>query len=180
MKSFAVAAAILVMGSLSSQAMTGTDMEEDFWAIASQSQSAETLNTFLEAFPESQYADEARAMVNELADDDRRREFEESIFAMVGQVTYDEPLSFGNEAIIGHSLSEITQLSPAYPPVEGLPESFWKEQDCTTCHQWTREDLCTQASTYIAKKPVKYQSKQHPFGGLLKINMRNWAIGGCQ
>lgn len=180
MKSLAVAVSILIASGLSAQASDAPSMEEDFWAIASQSQSAETLNTFLEAFPESQYADEARAIVADLADDDRRREFEESIFAMVGQVTYDTPLSFGNESIIGHSLSEITQLSPAYPPVEGLPESFWKEQDCTSCHQWTRADLCTQASTYIAKKPIKYQSKQHPFGGLLKINMRNWAIGGCE
>lgn len=180
MRNVIVAVTLFIASGVPVQATDAPSMEKDFWAIASQSQSAETLNTFLEAYPDSEYADEARAIVAELADDDRRREFEESIFAMVGQVTYDTPLSFGNEAIIGQSLAGITQLSPQYPPVEGLPESFWKEQDCTSCHQWTRADLCTQASTYIEKKPIEYQSKQHPFGGLLKINMRNWAIGGCQ
>ena len=38
----------------------------------------------------------------------------------------------------------------------------------------------TDHKTYITKKPVKYQEKQHPFGGMLKINMRNWALGDCQ
>ncbi|NNE86627.1 MAG: hypothetical protein HKN27_01005 [Silicimonas sp.] len=180
MRNLVAAASVFFACSFAAQAMEGPGMEEDFWAIASQSESAETLNAFLEAFPDGKHAEEARAMVDEFAEDDRRREFEESIFAMVGQVTYDAPLSFGNEAIIGRSLSNITELSPIYPPVEGLPESYWKNEDCGSCHQWTRADLCTQASTYIEKKPVTYQSKQHPFGGLLKINMRNWAIGGCQ
>ena len=67
-----------------------------------------------------------------------------------------------------------------FPPMEGLPEEVWKGKTCNSCHEWTRADLCTQAKTYIAKKPVKYQEKQHPFGGMLKINMRSWALGDCQ
>ena len=171
---------LLVLFLSSASASWAANIEEDFWAIASQSGSSETLNTFLAVFPDSGYAEEARSLVSGLADDERRREFEDSIFAMVGQVTYDEPMNFGNGAIIGHSLASISALTPLYSPVEGLPESYWKEQECSSCHQWTRAELCTQASTYIERKPLEYQAKQHPFDGLLKINMRNWAIGGCE
>lgn len=157
-----------------------SDLERDFWSIASKSNSFETLTTFLETFPESAHSEEARSLVIGLEDDKRRREFEDSIFATVGQVTYDAPMNFGNRAIIGQSLASISALTPQHSPVEGLPESYWKDQECSGCHQWTRAELCTQASTYIEKKPLEYQSKKHPFDGLLKINMRNWAMGGCE
>ena len=157
-----------------------SDVELQFWDFASNSGSIETLEAFISNYPESDYVEEARNQIAGLQDDERRRQMEQMIFDRIGDVKWDVPMSFGNAATIGLSLSEITTTSPMYPPIEGLPEEYWKNANCSSCHQWTREDLCAQANTYIEAKPVRYQEKQHPFGGMLKINMRNWAIGGCQ
>jgi hypothetical protein len=67
-----------------------------------------------------------------------------------------------------------------FPPIEGLPESYWKSQNCSSCHQWTRERLCTQANTYLSLNMQRSLSKQHPFGGVMKRSLKSWAAGGCQ
>lgn len=175
------AGVILALGtSLATAAEPINQLESEFWALASKSESVESLQTFIDNFPDSEYVDEARAMLEDLEEDARKREFERMVFATVGQVKFDQPLKFGDDYLIGRSIAQVIQGSPQYPPVEGLPESYWKEQTCSNCHKWTRENLCTQAGAYIDMEPVKYRSKQHPFGGLLKISLRNWAIGGCQ
>jgi len=105
---------------------------------------------------------------------------EEAIFALIGPVTYETPLAFGSDHIIGKTLPEIIELSPAFPPIEGLPEEVWAESSCGSCHQWTREALCTQAQVYIDQDPSRYRTKSHPFGGALKVNLRNWAMNDCR
>ena len=157
-----------------------SDIEEQFWEFASSSGSIESLEAFVTNYPESPRAAEAQELIAGLQDDERRRKLEKLIFARVGSVRYDEPMNFGNDGTIGVSLANIVTTAPMFPPIEGLPDEVWHGKLCINCHQWTRADLCTQAKTYIMKKPVKYQEKQHPFGGMLKINMRNWAIGDCQ
>lgn len=175
------AGVILALGtSLATAAEPLNQLESEFWGLASKSNSVESLQTFIDNFPDSEYSNEARTLIAELEEDKRKREFERMVFATVGQVQFDQPLKFGNDHLIGRSLAEVIKSSPIYPPVEGLPESYWKDQTCSNCHQWTRANLCMQANTYVDMEPVKYRSKQHPFGGLLKISMRNWAIGGCQ
>jgi uncharacterized caspase-like protein len=98
----------------------------------------------------------------------------------VGPVTFASPLVSDLEQISGRSLAEIIHLAPMFPPIEGLPESYWKSQNCSACHQWTRERLCTQANTYLSLNMQRSLSKQHPFGGVLKRSLKSWAAGGCQ
>ena len=170
-----------VMSMTASASLAGaSEIEEQFWEFATSSGSIESLEAFMVNYPDSPRNAEAEEMIAGLQDDERRRKLEKLIFARVGMVTYDEPMNFGNDGTIGVSLANIVTTSPMFPPIEGLPDEVWKGKICSNCHQWSREALCTQAKTYITKKPVKYQEKQHPFGGMLKINMRNWALGDCQ
>lgn len=97
-----------------------------------------------------------------------------------GPLTYASPLVSELEQINGLSLAEIIDQAPVFPPIEGLPESYWKEQACSSCHQWNRERLCAQANTYLSLNMQRSLSKQHPFGGVLKRNLKSWAAGGCQ
>lgn len=97
-----------------------------------------------------------------------------------GPLTFASPLASELEQINGLSFAEIITQSPAFPPVEGLPDSYWKDQACSACHQWNRERLCTQANTYLSLNMQRSLNKQHPFGGVLKRNLKSWAAGGCQ
>jgi hypothetical protein len=67
-----------------------------------------------------------------------------------------------------------------FPPVEGLPESYWKDQQCSNCHDWQRANLCVQANTYLSDVGSENLTKQHPYGGTFKQNLRSWARGGCE
>ena len=95
-------------------------------------------------------------------------------------VKFDLPLTAPGSVIDGIILSEITNLSPMFPPVEGLPDEFWKEQSCSNCHEWNQERLCDQANVYLTLSGQKSLEKPHPFGGILKRNLRQWATGGCE
>ncbi len=96
------------------------------------------------------------------------------------EVSFLKPLEFGDPAIVGKTLAEVIKSSPIFPPVEGLPESFWKTKTCSNCHQWERANLCDQARTYLAAETSRALNKEHPFGGTLKRNLMVWAKGGCQ
>ncbi len=90
------------------------------------------------------------------------------------------PLTEGPPEIVGKTILEITELSPLFPPIEGLPDAAWKDMPCSTCHQWTRDTLCTQATTYLNENGSRALSKEHPFGGGLKRNLRRWAQNDCK
>ena len=97
-----------------------------------------------------------------------------------GPVTFASPLESDLETISGRSLAELIEQTPLFPPVEGLPESYWKTQTCSSCHQWTQERLCTQANAYLSLTMQRSLTKQHPFGGVMKRALKSWATGGCQ
>ena len=94
-------------------------------------------------------------------------------------VSFSAPLVVGSADIVGRSIEELVQGSPLYPPIEGLPESIWKDQSCSNCHQWTKEALCDQSQVYIGANAERSLQKQHPYGGSFKQNLRVWADGGC-
>ncbi|AHD03585.1 Peptidase C14, caspase catalytic subunit p20 (plasmid) [Leisingera methylohalidivorans DSM 14336] len=100
--------------------------------------------------------------------------------AEAGPVTYASPIQSEMPQIAGLTLAEAVTRSPVFPPIEGLPESYWKDQSCSACHQWTRERLCTQGNTYLSLNMQRSLGKQHPFGGGLKQTLKSWAAGGCQ
>ena len=63
--------------------------------------------------------------------------------------------------------------------MEGLPESYWKTQTCSNCHQWTKEALCQQGQTYLTATGEFALDKQHPIDGFKQV-LREWAASGCQ
>lgn len=97
-----------------------------------------------------------------------------------GIITFASPLESESAAVNGRSIAELIGATPLFPPIEGLPESYWKDQSCSNCHQWTRESMCTQANTYLSLNMQRSLDKAHPFGGALKRNLKAWAAGGCQ
>lgn len=95
-------------------------------------------------------------------------------------VKFDLPLVAPGSVIDGILLSEVTQLSPTFPPVDGLPEEYWKEVTCANCHEWNKDRLCEQSNVYLNLSAQKSLEKPHPFNGALKQNLRQWAASGCQ
>ncbi len=157
-----------------------SDIEAMMWDLVTTTDDISHVEAFIRNYPDSEHIEEARAIADRLRLRQNAHSMEDTIFQSIGSVSYDVPLAFGNEILIGRTLSEIIETSPEYPPIEGLPEAMWKEQTCKSCHTWTRQDLCTQANTYVSMDPAKYREKMHPFGGLLKINLRNWAQNDCE
>jgi hypothetical protein len=91
---------------------------------------------------------------------------------------FDQPIPFGAYPVNGHSIAEMVESIPLFPPIEDLPEDLWKKK-CTNCHQWNQARLCEQAQTYV-KAPRYVLRVPHPFGGTLKLALMRWAKSGCQ
>jgi len=95
-------------------------------------------------------------------------------------VTFIEPLTSPVPEVSGKSIAILMNASPLYPPVADLPDSYWKNQTCGSCHKWSEDRLCDHATSYLSRNMERSLSKPHPFGGALKHNLRAWAAGGCQ
>jgi len=93
-------------------------------------------------------------------------------------VKFSEPIPFGPFPVNGHSLEELINGVPMFPPIEGLPDATW-QKTCNSCHKWNRQSLCEQGAIY-AKDPKMALRLVHPYGGPDKIAMTNWAKNGCQ
>ncbi len=94
-------------------------------------------------------------------------------------ITFTQALISDVPEVSGRSIAELIASSPIYPPIQGLPETYWKDQKCSNCHQWTQDRICEQANTYLSLNMQRSLTKQHPFGGALKRNLKNWAAAGC-
>ncbi|WIY27809.1 caspase family protein [Parasedimentitalea psychrophila] len=151
---------------------------------------------YLKAYPDGTYAEMARSEVMALSKGSSADPLagpDEGTVAVAtaapsplptqpeaGPVTFASPLVSGLDPVSGKSLAELITGSPEFPPIEGLPESYWKDQTCSNCHQWNRERLCDQANAYLSLTMQRSLSKQHPFGGVMKRALKSWATGGCQ
>jgi hypothetical protein len=91
---------------------------------------------------------------------------------------WDRPIPFGAYPVIGSTFEKLIQGSPLFPPIDGLPNEFWKEKTCSNCHKWQRESLCIQGGTYV-KNPQSVFRHPHPFNGF-KVTLMRWAATGCQ
>ena len=175
-----------------------TKEQERLIGIAQSSGTAGDYQAYLDAFPEGIYAEFAVFELKVLAEKAERAaaaaqaptEQQEIVVAaapsraapapMGTELTWTMPFTSGVDRLIGKSIEELVTLSPLFPPIEGLPEELWKEQSCSNCHQWTKEALCTQGQTYVNAGNNDAVSKQHPYGGGFKMNVRSWAEGGCK
>lgn len=148
----------------------------------------EDYETYLEAYPDGVFAELAKLEMAALAEKQAASAPEEPEAPSAtqiatsepdGDITFETPLSSLAPEIDGHALADVIHLTPTYPPIEGLPKEFWEGQQCSSCHEWNRERLCTQAKTYLGLSGQSALGKEHPFGGALKFSLRNWAAGGC-
>lgn len=96
-----------------------------------------------------------------------------------GPILFRSLLSSDEPVVNGRSIEQLIAATPLYPPIEGLPESFWKDQSCDNCHQWTQETICEQAGTYTLANRERSLDKAHPFGGSFKQKLKSWAEAGC-
>lgn len=136
---------------------------------------------YLEAFPSGIFAELAKIESAGLAPSKTAEPVAEVTEpATSGGLRFDEPIQQGTAAILGLTIAEAAEGTPLFPPLEGLPEALWKGQACSACHQWTRETLCTQGTTYLDEVAARSLEKEHPYGGTYKRNLRRWAEGGCQ
>ena len=108
----------------------------------------------------------------------RRRPRRGPAAAASQQITFLSPLSADRARSRGARSSQIIEGSPQYPPVEGLPDGYWKDKTCSNCHQWTQAALCEQGNTYLTQSGEFALSKQHPIDGFKQV-LRDWASEGC-
>lgn len=151
--------------------------EEKMFAAAQADGSRAGYEAYLQIYPDGDFAETAR---DELAALTEPEEAPAAPQPVTGIVTFATPLDAGVPEIDGQTISDLLASSPLYPPLDGLPEFYWKDQSCNTCHQWTREQLCGQGNTYLSANMQRSLGKKHPFGGGLKQHLRSWAAGGCQ
>lgn len=185
------------------EAPSDVPTETSAWDATKESMSSADLIAFLGQYPNGAFADEAKGLlVQVLAAEQSDTPLSVPVEAIVADssdiaadiaadvsdaaaptppvlVTYSTPLVQGDPAIIDKTIAELIESSPLFPPVEGLPDEYWKEKTCTACHTWEQANLCDQANTYLTEAGSANLTKQHPFGGTFKMNLRDWAVGGC-
>lgn len=169
-----------------------TETDRLMFELAQVDDSIHSYEVYLQSFPDGVFADQAveRLAALQLGADSVTRKAEPSVSAedvgntgsidAAAAVTLKSVLTFGNTQVRGKTIEQLVAGSPQFPPIEGLPDELWKDQSCSNCHQWTPEALCDQAQTYVKRPAAGNVAKQHPFGGGLKVNLRRWAMGGCQ
>ncbi|MEM8814016.1 MAG: caspase family protein, partial [Pseudomonadota bacterium] len=173
---------------LSTSRSTAEDKEElQAFEKAIVAGDAASLRAFLDRFPQSPRASEARTMIAGLTEGDTTAAADPAkkgnLLILPGEdspIKFALPLTTGPYPVNGKSLQALAQGQPLFSPIEGLPPSVWKDKNCSTCHQWDRVTLCDQGSVYARSEPEHMLRKQHPYGGPFKLALRNWSKTGCQ
>jgi hypothetical protein len=173
--------AILAVNTAAAQEISDVDA----WEAAKESATSTEVFAFIEKYPNSEFAKEAKSyMIDllwvELAANAPESVPDNAIKQPATAIVFNVPLTEGTPDVLGKSLEELIAGTPLYPPVEGLPEEYWKTQECSNCHQWEKANLCTQANSYLSDAGAANLTKPHPYGGTFKLNLRDWAQNGCE
>ena len=166
----------------------GVDPDETAaFEMATELATAEGFEAFVKQYPDSVFLEVAQAEIDALnaASTPPVPDVDPAIAALEAELaaqvlTFSAPLVVGNDAIIGQSIEHLITTTPLYAPIEGLPDEVWKDKSCDTCHVWTLEALCTQATTYLGQNAQRSLALEHPLGNAFKLTLRAWAQGGCQ
>ncbi|MBX9455386.1 MAG: caspase family protein [Rhizobium sp.] len=169
--------------------------ERDMIETARKAGTVEAYEAYFKAFPNGTFAELARveldtikqAVSNPAAPDetpvaktgDEPEQPEKTAFDLPDKIFFDEPIQANIPEIANRSIADLIKGSPLHPPIENLPDTFWKGKTCGDCHQWKADSLCEQAKTYLADSADPF-SKPHPYGGAFKAALRIWARDGCR
>ncbi|MEY8830155.1 caspase domain-containing protein [Sedimentitalea sp. XS_ASV28] len=170
--------------------------EQKMFEMAQSEASTESYQAYLDAYPEGVFAEFANGELVALREKAGHDPEGEGVTATpevaaaavpatppapaaAGPISFETALVSDLPEISGRSIAELIKMSPLFPPVEGLPEEYWKQQTCSNCHQWTQERLCDQAGAYLSASMERSLDKKHPFGGAFKRHLRTWAEAGC-
>ncbi|MFT4959956.1 MAG: hypothetical protein ACI92Z_001033 [Paracoccaceae bacterium] len=175
-------------------ANTPSDAEQKMFEAAQAEASVTGYEIYLQAFPDGVFAEFAEQELTALQLKSGKDPIGEGVPMAkaapdssqqttdipAGIITFESPLVSVLPELSGKTIAEMIGSSPLFPPIEGLPEEYWKDKTCSNCHQWDSERLCVQANVYLSLNMQRSLDKQHPFGGALKRNLKAWAAGGCQ
>lgn len=154
------------------------------WAAVKPTQDPVQVIRFLRQHSNAADSAEARVVFQQLLDADAHQTMPTPPDAggeatIPSEITFDMPLTGVIPELDGMSLAEIvTQGTPTFAPIEGLPEEVWKNLTCVNCHAWDQDNLCTQGQTYLTETGQAALTKEHPLVGF-KQAVRNWAASGC-
>lgn len=149
-------------------------------ARAQASGSLADYETYLQTFPDGVFATLAAAEIRALKLSNAPSDALPSASAPAipdAAITFLSPLS-REGPIHGRSIAQIIEGSPQYPPVEGLPDSYWKGKTCSNCHHWNQAALCEQGKTYLTQSGKFALEKRHPLDGFKQV-LRDWAEADC-
>lgn len=169
------------------KAVDPDSQERELINVAQQTGTASDYEAYLSAFPTGVYAELARFELDIIAKKATTvvakvepAATEQSTRVVQENVTFTEPLNIGVSELNGQTLAELILNKPLFSPIEGIPESVWKEKSCSNCHEWTRSALCDQGKTYMAANAARALGKEHPFGGGFKSSLKSWATNECR
>ena len=157
--------------------------ETELIGLAQSSGALRDYEAYLAEFPTGVFADLAHieiAAIQESTPASEPEPAEETLSLEDAVITFLDPLTQGAPEVAGLSIEELSRGSPLFSPIEGLDAAAWEGQQCTNCHQWTKEALCDQGKFYLGLNAQRSLGKEHPYGGTFKQNLRAWAAGGCQ
>ena len=140
------------------------------WDYAVSTGKVEEVDRFLNLFPDSTFADAAKEFKATLA------ETSDQPATPAAPIKFAEPLST-DPSDTPRSLQQLANGSPLFPPVSDLPAEYWKDQNCSNCHAWKKDNLCEQAQ-FLASRDSNERIR-HPYGGFFKDALKQWAAGGC-
>ena len=145
--------------------------EQTLWNSVKNSTDVGQVELFLRVYPNGAFHKEAEAKLASLSP--------QNGFAGGQQLTFTGPLPEGDPAVKGKAIADLIKGQPLFAPIEGIPDELWKGQQCSNCHQWTRELLCEQGKFYLSENATRSLGKEHPYGGTFKSNVGKWASAGC-
>jgi len=170
-------------------AASADDAEMSLWQQAVSSGDPEDLQAFLERYPNSEFAADARGLLATLlptvAETSMKSTDQKSVEQpadSVGAATLSFEQAVEGDVQSGNprSIMELAEGNPLFSPVEGLPPEYWEAEVCSNCHNWDKAALCTQGEFYIGQEGDPAARIQHPYGGFFKRALEQWAAGGCQ
>lgn len=171
-------------------AATRDTAEQQVWDSVRGSADPVQLVLFLRSYPQSQFAAEARRLLQSaLAAPAPIAAVPAPVVppsvaqpsaAAAGGIRFSSPIPGAQPPIAGRSIEQLAQGVPSFAPIEGLPAEAWQNKPCSTCHAWTRAALCEQGQFYFKAEGTRAISKPHPYGAAFKIALRNWAGQGCK